>query len=51
MVCVFSQDAKHPVPEWLVQTVDSSVQKPEVEARSRDPMDTAAEAAAELADS
>ena len=48
---MFSQDAKHPVPERLLLTVDSFVQKPEDEARSRDPTDTAAEAAAELADS
>ena len=52
-VCVFPQDAEFPiwVPEWLVRTVDSSVQKPEDETRSRDPTDTAAEATAELADS
>ena len=52
-VCIFPQDAELPiwVPERLVRTVDSSVQKPEDEARSRDPTDTAAEAAAELADS
>ena len=48
---MFLQDAKHPVPERLVRTVDSSVQKPEDEASSRDPMDMAAEATAELADS
>ena len=52
-VCIVPQDAELPiwVPECLVRTVDSSVQKPEDEARSRDPTDTAAEAAAELADS
>ena len=52
-VCIFPQDAELPiwVPERLVRTVDSSVQKPEDEARSRDPTDTVAEATAELADS
>ena len=48
---MFPQDAKHPVPERLVWTVDSSTQRPEDEARSRDPTDTAAEVVAELADS
>ena len=50
---MFPQDAELPiwVPECLVRTVDSSVQKPEDEARSRDHMDMAAEAAAEFADS
>ena len=48
---MFPQDAKHPVPERLVQTVDSSTQRPEDEARSRDPMDMVAEAAAEFTDS
>ena len=53
VVCIFPQDAELPiwVPECLVWTVDSSVQKPEDEARSRDPTDTAAEAASELTDS
>ena len=52
-VCVFPQDAELPiwVPERLVRTVNSPTQSPEDEARSRFPMDTAAEAAAELADS
>ena len=50
---MFPQDAKQSiwVPERLVRTVDSSVQKPEDEVRSKDPMDMTAEAAAELADS
>ena len=50
---MFPQDAKQSiwVPERLVRTVDSSVQKPEGEASSRDPTDTAAKAAAELTDS
>ena len=50
---MFPQDAELwiRVTERLVWTVDSSVQKAEDEARSRDPTDTAAEATAELADS
>ena len=50
---MFPQDAKQSiwVPERLVRTVDSSVQKPEDEASSRDPTDMVAEAAAEVADS
>ena len=48
---MFPQDAKQFiwVPECLVWTVDSSIQKPENEARSRDPTDTAA--VTEMADS
>ena len=47
---MFPQDAKQSVwvPERLVRTVDSSIQRPEDEARSRD---TDTEAAAEMADS
>ena len=41
---MFPQDARHPIPEQLVWTVDSSIQRPEDEARSRDPTDAAAEA-------
>ena len=50
---MFPQDAKQSVwvPECLGWTVNSSIQKPEDEARSRDPTDTGAEAATEMADS
>ena len=51
-VCVFPQDAELPiwVPERLVRTVDSSIQRPEDKARSRDSAG-AAEAARKMADS
>ena len=47
------QKEKHSVwvPERLVRTMDSSIQRPEDEARSRDPTDTAAEVVAQLTDS
>ena len=50
---MFPQNTKHTVwvPTRLVQTVDSSIQRPEDKARSRNPTDTVAEAAAELTDS